>query len=156
MITSGEAVGVRFCVSIGPGNAFQLPSTRTTRRFRRGHTLRARIRAEISCSSSVAVLLGRGMVELKRHERMSVPLEHLEQATEPRLVELRPPMSMGVFRNNAAGQTLPRMRSHVGGQQTGRMKDNLFLVAVGAAILVSMTGWLYALGWSAMKLIQFI
>jgi hypothetical protein len=48
------------------------------------------------------------------------------------------------------------MRSHLSGDQTHRIKDNLFLVAVGAAILVLMTGWLYALGWSAMKLIQII
>jgi hypothetical protein len=88
---------------------------------------------------------------------MSVPLENLEQATESRLVRIAATDEPGdVFRNNATGQALPRMRSQVGGQQTGRMRDNLFLVAVGAAILVSMTGWLYALGWGALKLIQLI
>jgi hypothetical protein len=36
------------------------------------------------------------------------------------------------------------------------MKDRLFLMVVGAAIVVSMTGWLYALGWGALKLILLI
>jgi hypothetical protein len=38
----------------------------------------------------------------------------------------------------------------------GEMKHRLFLIIVGGAIVVSMTGWLYALGWGALKLIRLI
>jgi hypothetical protein len=38
----------------------------------------------------------------------------------------------------------------------GEMKHRLFLIVVGGAIVVSMTGWLYALGWGALKLIRLI
>jgi hypothetical protein len=38
----------------------------------------------------------------------------------------------------------------------GEMKHRLFLIAVGSSIVASMTGWLYALGWVALKLIQFV
>jgi hypothetical protein len=36
------------------------------------------------------------------------------------------------------------------------VKHRLFLIAVGVTIVVSMAGWLYALGWGALKLIQLI
>jgi uncharacterized protein (DUF697 family) len=36
------------------------------------------------------------------------------------------------------------------------MKHRLFLIVVGGSIVASMTGWLYALGWVALKLIQFV
>jgi len=38
----------------------------------------------------------------------------------------------------------------------GAMKHRLFLIVVGVAIVVSKAGWLYALGWGALKLIQLI
>jgi hypothetical protein len=36
------------------------------------------------------------------------------------------------------------------------MKHRLFMVVLVAAIGVAMTGWVYALGWVALKLIQFV
>ena len=36
------------------------------------------------------------------------------------------------------------------------MKDRLFLIVVAGTIVVSMAGWLYALGWGALKLIRLI
>jgi hypothetical protein len=38
----------------------------------------------------------------------------------------------------------------------GEMKHQLFLIVVGSSIVMSMTGWLYALGWVALKLIRFV
>jgi hypothetical protein len=38
----------------------------------------------------------------------------------------------------------------------GAVKHRLFLIAVGVTIVVSMVGWLYALGWGTLKLIQLI
>jgi hypothetical protein len=38
----------------------------------------------------------------------------------------------------------------------GEMKHRLFLIVVGGTIVVSMAGWLYTLGWGALKLVQLI
>jgi hypothetical protein len=38
----------------------------------------------------------------------------------------------------------------------GEMKHRLFLIVVGGSIVASMMGWLYALGWVALKLVQFV
>ncbi len=57
----------------------------------------------------------------------------------------RPQVDQSVF-------TLFLMRSG----SIGEMKHRLFLIVVGGAIVVSMTGWLYALGWGALKLIRLI
>jgi len=36
------------------------------------------------------------------------------------------------------------------------MKHRSFIVVLVAAIVLSMTGWIYALGWVALKLLQLI
>jgi hypothetical protein len=36
---------------------------------------------------------------------------------------------------------------------SGEMKHRLFLVALVIAIVLAMTGWVYALGWVVLKLI---
>jgi hypothetical protein len=38
----------------------------------------------------------------------------------------------------------------------GEMKHRSFIVVLVAAIVLSMTGWIYALGWVALKLLQLI
>jgi hypothetical protein len=37
----------------------------------------------------------------------------------------------------------------------GETMDRLFMAVLVTAIVVAMTGWVYALGWVALKLIQF-
>jgi hypothetical protein len=37
-----------------------------------------------------------------------------------------------------------------------RLKHRLFMVTLVVAIVVAMSGWIYALGWVALKLIQYV
>jgi multisubunit Na+/H+ antiporter MnhC subunit len=38
----------------------------------------------------------------------------------------------------------------------GETMDRLFMAVMVTAIVVAMAGWVYALGWVALKLIQFV
>jgi hypothetical protein len=38
----------------------------------------------------------------------------------------------------------------------GETMDRLFMAVLVTAIVVAMAGWVYALGWVALKLIQFV
>ena len=42
------------------------------------------------------------------------------------------------------------------GSHGNRCNGSIIPVVVGAAIVVSMTGWLYALGWGALNLVRLI
>jgi hypothetical protein len=60
----------------------------------------------------------------------------------------------GCGKDSLAPRTVPgRPPAHIPLISSGEMKHRLFMVVLVIAIVLATTGWLYALGWVALKLI---